>query len=161
MEIPDLKVPSPRNALAGTGRKLKEFAITVVPLLLLGSVAMSWLGYLRIGQLINAFFSPLLQGVLGLPAQLGTTLVFGFFRKELIIVMASQALGVSSMALLPLTLSQTVVFIVFVTLYFPCFATFVVMGKEFGWKIVSASALLSVLVATISAYLFKLLFLFF
>jgi ferrous iron transport protein B len=75
--------------------------------------------------------------------------------------MASQALGVSSLALLPLTLRQIVVFIVFVTLYFPCFATFVVMWKEFGWKTVSASALLSVLVAAISAYLFKLLFLFF
>jgi len=161
MEIPDLKSPSWRGAVVKTGQKLKEFTIQVIPLLLLGSVAMSWLGYLRIGPWIDAFFSPLLQGVLGLPAQLGTTLVFGFFRKELIIVMAGQALGVSSLALLPMTLSQIVVFIVFVTLYFPCFATFVVMWKEFGWKTVSVSALLSVLVAAVSAYLFKLLFIFF
>jgi len=161
MEIPDLKSPSWGGAMVKTGQKLKEFTIQVIPLLLLGSVAMAWLGYLRIGPLINAFFSPLLKGLLGLPAQLGTTLVFGFFRKELIIVMASQALGVSSLTLLPLTLSQTVVFVVFVTLYFPCFATFVVMWKEFGWKTVSASAFLSVAVAAVSAYLFKLLFLFF
>jgi ferrous iron transport protein B len=161
MEIPDLKAPSWRGALVKTGQKLKEFTIQVIPLLLLGSVAMAWLGYLRIGPLIDAFFSPLLHGMLGLPAKLGTTLVFGFFRKELIIVMAGQALGVSSLALLPLTLSQIVVFVVFVTLYFPCFATFVVMWKEFGWKTVSASAVLSVLVAAFSAYLFKLLFLFF
>jgi ferrous iron transport protein B len=161
MEIPDLKSPSWRGAMVKTGQKAKEFSVQVIPLLLLGSMAMAWLGYLRLDPLINAFFSPLLRGVLGLPAQLGTTLVFGFFRKELIIIMASHALGVSSLALLPLTLSQTVVFIVFVTLYFPCFATFVVMWKEFGWKTVSASALLSVLVAAGSAYLFKLLFLFF
>ncbi|MEI6614389.1 MAG: ferrous iron transport protein B [Chrysiogenales bacterium] len=160
MEIPDLKSPSWRGALVKTGQKLKEFAIQVIPLLLLGSVAMAWLGYLRIDPLINGFFSPLLKGLLGLPAKLGATLVFGFFRKELIIVMASQTLGVSSLALLPLTLGQTVVFIVFVTLYFPCFATFVVMWKEFGWKTVSASAVLSVLVAATSAYLFKLFFLF-
>jgi ferrous iron transport protein B len=160
MEIPDLKTPSWRGALVKTGQKLKEFSIQVVPLLLLGSVAMAWLGYLRIGPLIDAFFSPLLRGVLGLPAKLGTTLVFGFFRKELIIVMAGQALGSSSLALLPLTLGQAVVFIVFVTLYFPCFATFVVMWKEFGWKTVCASAALSVLVAAASAYLFKLFFLF-
>jgi ferrous iron transport protein B len=161
MEIPDLKSPSWRGAMIKTGQKLKEFTIQVIPFLLLGSMAMAWLGYLRIGPLIDAFFSPLLQGVLGLPQQLGTTLVFGFFRKELIIVMAGQALGVASLALLPLTLSQTVIFIVFVSLYFPCFATFVVMWKEFGWKTVSASALLSILVATVSAYFFKLLFLFF
>ena len=49
------------------------------------------------------------------------------------------------------------VFLVFVTLYFPCFTTFVVMGKEFSWKIAAASALLSVAVATLAAYLFKIL----
>lgn len=73
--------------------------------------------------------------------------------------MANQALGVSSLALLPLTSSQIVVFAVFVTLYFPCFATFVVMGKEFGWKTAAASGLLSVAVATLSAYLFRILLL--
>lgn len=161
MEIPDLKVPSLRNALASTGRKLKEFAVTVVPLLLLGSAAMSWLGYLNIGARIDALFSPLITGVLGLPAQLGTTLVFGFFRKELIVVMAKQALGAASLALLPLSAGQTVVFLIFVTLYFPCFTTFVVMGREFGWKTAGASAVLSVVVASLSAYLFKVLFLIF
>ena len=161
MEIPDLKVPSLRNALANTGRKLKEFAVTVVPLLLLGSAAMSWLGRLNIGARIDAMFSPLITGVLGLPAQLGTTLVFGFFRKELIVIMAKQALGAASLALLPLTTGQTVVFLVFVTLYFPCFTTFVVMGREFGWKTAGASAILSVAVASFSAYLFRILFLIF
>jgi len=161
MEIPDLKVPSLRNALAGTGRKLREFAVTVIPLLLLGSMAMSWLGHLKIGARIDALSSPLISGVLGLPAQLGTTLVFGFFRKELIVVMAKQALGAASLALLPLTAGQAVVFLVFVTLYFPCFTTFMVMGREFGWKTAGASALLSIVVATLSAYLFKVLFLIF
>ena len=112
----------------------------MVPLLLLGSAAMSWLGRLNISAWIDSLFAPLIKGVLGLPAQLGTTLVFGFFRKELIVVMAKQALGVASLALLPLSRGQTVVFLVFVTLYFPCFTTFVVMGKEFGWKTAGASA---------------------
>jgi ferrous iron transport protein B len=161
MEIPDLKVPSLRNALTATGRQLKEFASAVVPLLLLGSAAMSWLSHLNIGARIDALFSPLVHGLLGLPVQLGTTLVFGFFRKELIVIMAKQALGVASLALLPLTSGQTVVFLVFVTLYFPCFTTFVVMGKEFGWKTAGASAVLSVVVAALAAYLFKILFVIF
>ncbi len=157
MEIPDLKVPSLRNALASTSRQLKEFTLTVVPLLLLGSAAMSWLGYLAIRPRIDVFLSPLVSGVLGLPAALGSTLAFGFFRKELIIIMAKQALGAASLALLPLTVAQTVVFLVFATLYFPCFATFVVMGKEFGWKTAGASAMLSLTVAVLGAWGFKLL----
>ena len=157
MEIPDLKVPSLRNALASTNRQLKEFTLTVVPLLLLGSVAMSWLGYFNIHSRIDAFLSPLVSGILGLPAALGSTLAFGFFRKELIVIMAKQALGAASLALLPLTAAQTVVFLVFATLYFPCFTTFVVMGKEFGWKTAAASAMLSVTVAVFGAWGFKLL----
>jgi ferrous iron transport protein B len=158
MEIPDLKVPSLRNALTASGRQLKDFSLTVLPLLLLGSAAMSWLGRLNISAAIDGWFSPLVSGFLGLPAKLGTTLVFGFFRKELIIIMAQQALGAPSLALLPLSTGQAVVFAVFVTLYFPCFTTFVVMGREFGWKTAGASALLSVTVASLAAYLFKLLF---
>jgi ferrous iron transport protein B len=157
MEIPDLKVPSLRNALVNTGRQLREFLLAVVPLLLLGSVAMSLLGYLNLSARIDTLFSPLVNGVLGLPSGLGTTLVFGFFRKELIVIMATQALGAASLATLPLTTDQAVVFLVFVTLYFPCFTTFVVMGREFAWKIAAASALLSVVVATLAAYLFKVL----
>jgi ferrous iron transport protein B len=157
MEIPDLKVPSLRNAMTSSGRQLKDFAFSVVPLLLLGSAAMSWLGHLNIRALIDGGFSPLVSGFLGLPAELGTTLVFGFFRKELIIVMAQQALGAPSLALLPLSAAQAVVFAVFVTLYFPCFTTFVVMGREFGWRTAGGSALLSVAVASLAAYLFKLL----
>jgi len=124
-------------------------------------VAMSWLGNLNISVWIDSGFAPLLKGVLGLPARLGTTLVFGFFRKELIVVMVKQALGAASLALLPLTTGQTVVFLVFVTLYFPCFTTFVVMGREFGWKTAGTSAILSVAVASFSAYLFRVLFLVF
>jgi Fe2+ transport system protein B len=77
------------------------------------------------------------------------------------VVMAKQALGAASLALLPLTTGQTVVFLVFVTLYFPCFTTFMVMGREFGWKTAGASAVLSVVVALFSAYLFRILFLIF
>ncbi len=157
MEIPDLKVPSLRNALVNSGRQLKEFLFTVVPLLLLGSVAMSLLGRLNLSARIDALFSPLVNGILGLPAKLGTTLVFGFFRKELIVIMAKQALGAASLAALPLTTGQALVFLVFVILYFPCFTTFVVMGREFTWKLAAASALLSVAVATLAAYLFKIL----
>jgi len=93
---------------------------------------------------------------LGLPEKLGSTLVFGFLRKELIIVMAAQALGVSSLEKLPLSWSQVVVFIIFTTLYFPCISTFVVMLKEFGKKVVIFASALSLVIAIVSGFLFKI-----
>ena len=39
----------------------------------------------------------------------------GFFRKELIIVMVTQALGVQTIAQLPLSFEQIIVFVIFVT----------------------------------------------
>jgi ferrous iron transport protein B len=155
MEIPDLKIPSARNAAASGLRQIREFARAVVPLLLLGSAAMSWLGRLEVGAAIDRALAPLVHGVLGLPAALAAPLAFGFFRKELIVIMAQQALGAASLPLLPLTTAQAVVFLVFVTLYFPCLSTFVVLGREFGWRTAFASALLSLAVATASAWLFK------
>ncbi|HOW44446.1 MAG TPA: ferrous iron transport protein B [Candidatus Aminicenantes bacterium] len=155
MEIPDLKLPSARNAAAAGLRQIREFVRAVVPLLLLGSAAMSWLGRLDAGAAIDRALSPVVHGVLGLPAALGMPLAFGFFRKELIVVMAQQALGAASLAQLPLTAAQAVVFLVFVTLYFPCLSTFVVLGREFNWRTAAASALLSFAVATASAWLFR------
>lgn len=158
MEIPDLRKPSLGNALAASGRQLKEFAFSVVPWLLLGSAAMAWLERLKLRAVIDRLLAPLLDGLLGLPAALGAPLVFGFFRKELIVVMAQQALGAASLAQLPLDLGQAVVFLIFLTLYFPCLSTFVVMGREFGWRIAAASAGVSVAVAASAAWLVKLLF---
>jgi ferrous iron transport protein B len=84
--------------------------------------------------------------------------VFGFFRKELILVMVNQALGVESLELLPLTTAQVMTFIAFVTFYFPCFTTFIVIWKEFGAKVATGSAVLSIFVAIGSALIFRFLF---
>lgn len=95
--------------------------------------------------------------MLGLPAALGAVLVFAFFRKELVLIMATVALGAATLSSLPLTPEQVMVFVVFVTFYFPCFSTFVVMWKEFGARIAWGSAALSLVVATLAALLVRVL----
>ncbi len=155
LEIPDLKVPSLRVSFSKSWMKVKDFLGFALPFLVIGSMVMGWLEYLKINDSVNKIFAPLLSGVLGLPEALGSTLVFGFFRKELIIVMAKNAMGVESIAELPLSPEQIIVFLVFVTLYFPCFATFVVMWKEFGKKVVLLSTVLSIGAALIAAYVIK------
>lgn len=158
LEIPRLKVPSLKMALKKTNLKIIEFLKEASIFLIAGSVVLGWIEYFNLSSYIDNIFSPIIKSVLGLPAELGSTLVFGFFRKELILIMANQALGVDSIANLPLTLQQIIVFIVFVTFYFPCLTTFIVIIREFGKKAAILSAILSIIVAVLSAFIFKTLF---
>ncbi|UCH97051.1 MAG: ferrous iron transporter B, partial [Candidatus Aminicenantes bacterium] len=157
MEIPGLKVPSLKVSFSKTWIRMKSFLKFALPFLVIGSIFMGWLEYAAVNDGINRVLSPVVQVVLGLPAELGSTLVYGFFRKELVLVMVSSAFGVQKTLDLALHMSrqQVLVFIVFVTLYFPCLSTFVAMWKEFGRKVVLLSSLLSIIVALIAAFLVK------
>lgn len=155
LEIPKLKVPSLKYSFQKTWLRILDFTKDALVFLVLGSMVLGWIEYFEVSYYINLAFEPIVSYLLGLPIELGSTLVFGFFRKELILVMANQALGVDSLSKLPLTLNQVITFIVFVTLYFPCFTTFVVIMKEFGKKVVLFSAILSLIVAILSALLFR------
>lgn len=156
MEIPDLKIPSLRISFSKTWLRVKGFLKFATLFLILGSIVMGWLEYAQVNHHIDRVLSPLLSGVMGLPDALGSTLVYGFFRKELVLVMATSAFGVHDISCLPLSPEQVVVFIIFVTLYFPCLSTFVAMWKEFGKKIALVSAGLSVVVATVAAFILKI-----
>ncbi|MFW5701380.1 MAG: ferrous iron transport protein B [Bacteroidota bacterium] len=161
LEIPPLRSPSLRSAYDKTYRKIKDFVGEALLFLILGSIILGWIEYFDVVKYVNNIFAPIVDTALGLPEELGSTLVFGFFRKELIIVMANQALGVATLSQLPMTLDQVIVFIIFVTLYFPCFTTFVVLWREFGAKTVWMSSVLSVIIALISAFLFRMGFVIF
>jgi len=158
IEIPDLRLPSFKVTLGKTYFKLKDFVREAVPFLILGSIALSYIEYYQIAKILDTLMYPVLHYALDLPEKLGSTLIFGFLRKELILIMASQALGVNSISELPMTLNQIIVFIIFVSLYFPCVTTFFVLMKEFGYKVAFGSAALSVVVATVAAFLFRLYF---
>ena len=157
LEIPDLHKPSFKVSLDKTWIKIKDFVQEAIIFLVIGSMILGWIEYFHVAEYLNTAFEPLLTAILGLPEELGSTLIFGFFRKELIIVMITQALNVETISALPLTTGQIIVFIIFVTLYFPCFTTFVVIWKEFGTKIIAFSATLSIIIASASAFLFKIL----
>lgn len=156
MEIPDLKVPSLQVSFSKTWLKMKNFLKFAVPFLVLGSILMGWLEFFQVNDVVNRLFSPLVNTVMGLDDRLGSTLVYGFFRKELVVVMANSAFGLDGLSNWPMTKAQILVFVVFVALYFPCFSSFVVMWKEFGKKVVFSSALLSIVVATTAAFLLRL-----
>lgn len=157
MEINPLKIPSFRVSFLKTWNKVREFLGEALLFLVLGGILLGWIEYFHFTNIINNIFSPMVSTLLDLPKELGSTLIFGFFRKELILVMSTQALGVRTINELPLTLSQIITYIIFVSLYFPCLSTFIVLLKEFKIRITLISSIASIIIAIISAIFFRAL----
>jgi ferrous iron transport protein B len=148
LEIPSLKMPSLKNMAVKTYFQIKSFVKFAWPILIGGSVVLSLLHYIRADRLINDILAPLIEKMLGLPHELGVTLIFGFLRKELSLLMMLQALGVSYQNLMTvISREQLIVFTVFVSFFIPCLSTFAVLWKEVGKKVAFLSVVLSISVA--------------
>jgi ferrous iron transport protein B len=130
LEIPSYKVPSFRVMGAKMWMRIREFLRYAMPILVLGSVALSLLEYFDISRYLNAAVLPITWS-LGLPLAVGVPLVFGIFRKELSLVMLISAFGTMQLATV-LTSSQMFVFALFTLFYIPCVATIAVLHREFG-----------------------------
>jgi ferrous iron transport protein B len=114
--------------------------------------------YLNFDRFINIILSPLVEKGLGLPRELGVTLVFGFLRKELSLIMMSDALGVSIQSLMTMiSREQLIVFTVFVSFFIPCLSTVAILWKEIGRKVAFISMALNTGVAVIVSLLVRLI----
>ena len=150
LEIPELQRPQLKTLAAKTWLSLKEFITIAWPLLVLCSALLGVLEWADADRLLNALLSPLTVTVLGLPATVGVTLVFGILRKELTLVMLVQALGTSQVGMV-MSDSQLMAFTLFVVFYVPCVATVAAMAKELGWKDTIWISALTVVLATVIA----------
>jgi ferrous iron transport protein B len=92
--------------------------------------------------------------MMGLPDEVGVPLIFGILRKELSLIMLSQALGTAdfSAALSP---TQMVVYATFVMFYLPCLATLSVLKRELGTRAMVTISALTVLIAFLAAILVR------
>jgi ferrous iron transport protein B len=148
LEIPSLKAPRLSSIVRKTWQQVYSFIKFAWPLLIGGSLVLSLLSYFRADRWINDILAPLVVKGLGLPHELGVTLVFGFLRKELSLIMMLQALGVDYQSLMTvISREQIIVFTVFISFFIPCLSTFVILWKEIGKKWAFVSAGLSIAVA--------------
>ncbi len=148
LEIPELRLPHPKTMVAKTWMTLKEFIIIAWPLLVASSVVLGFLEWAHAANSVNGLLSPLTVTILGLPAAVGMTLIFGILRKELTLVMLVQALGTTQLNTV-MTDGQLLTFTLFVVFYVPCVATIAVMGRELGWKDTAWVTTFSLLVAVV------------
>jgi ferrous iron transport protein B len=157
LEIPELSLPHAKTLAAKTWLTLREFITIAWPLLVASSVVLGLLEWLEAHNAINNLLSPLTVFVLGLPAAVGMTLVFGVLRKELTMVMLVQALGTTQIDTV-MTVGQMMTFTLFVVFYVPCVATVAVMAKEMGWRDTAWIAGLTIVIATTIAFIGRALF---
>jgi ferrous iron transport protein B len=149
LEIPAYQLPPIRNTLKKSWYRIREFIVIAWPILIIGSALLSLIEYGGIERYINWFLSPLTH-LLDLPGSVGTTLIFGLLRKELSMIMLTQALG-TTQVLTVMTKPQIMVFTVFVTFYIPCLATIAALWKEIGKKGALLAILFTLSVAVILA----------
>ena len=146
LEVPRYQWPSARIVARKVWLRLREFVVVSWPLLVLGSVILGLAEFLRWERYVNSALSPL-TSLLGLPEAVGLTLIFGVLRKELSLVMLTQALGTMDVASV-MTAAQILVFTLFITFYIPCLATLVAMTKEIGRRLTLLAMAYSLLLAT-------------
>jgi len=145
MEMNEIRVPHLKTVLTQTWFRLKEFIIIAFPLIIVSGFIIKLVEVLGYLNLIVNIMSPVTVNWLGLEPEMGISLLFGIFRKELALIMLATVLG-NLAVLSPL---QMVVFTLVVMLYIPCVATTAVLVKETGWK--------NALLITVSEVLFALL----
>jgi ferrous iron transport protein B len=136
LEIPPYRFPSFQVIRKKTWFRIKEFIYVAWPILIIGSVILGLLEYFHLDGLINWGLSPL-TSFLGLPMVVGTTLIFGILRKELALVMLTQALGTTDVISV-MSINQILTFTIFITFYIPCVATMAVLVRELSrsWMLV-------------------------
>jgi len=145
MEIPEYRRPTLKTVVQKSWRSLKDFIVVAWPILIVGSVILSLLKYYKLETLLNQALVPLTK-LLGLPAAVGTTLIFGIMRKELSLIMLNEALGTTQIATV-LTQTQLLTFTVFVLFYIPCASTIAALSREIGWKGAAAAVAASLALA--------------
>jgi ferrous iron transport protein B len=155
LEMPVYRIPTLRTIINKAWWRIREFVVEAWPLLIIGSVALSFLNFINASTYLNMLVRPL-SWVLGLPEQVGVPLIFGVLRKELSLVMLGQALGSMDFPTV-MTSVQMITFAVFVVFYVPCLATMLVIRKEIGVKAMWSIVALTTLIATVAGLVARII----
>ena len=148
MELPPLQIPGLRNILTKTWDRIKDFIYIALPLLVVGSIVIEiMVGYDLLDPIVNPL-SPVIAGILGLPAVCAIAFIVGVLRKEMALGML-QILAAGVPLSQFMTPDQFVVFGVVMAVYMPCLATLATMWKEIGRAETIGVTAMSILVAVV------------
>ncbi|MEM2126009.1 MAG: ferrous iron transport protein B [Candidatus Methanosuratincola sp.] len=150
MEMPRIRLFKPLMVLKKTWVKTKDFIYIGLPLIVVGSVMIAALQTSGLMDQAVLVLSPFTYGLLGMPAEVGISIIFGMLRKEMALVMLAtyaNTLDFSSF----MSPVQMAVFTVFMVLYIPCVATIAALLKEYKVKWTAFIVVMNLSVATMVA----------
>ncbi|MEM0449452.1 MAG: ferrous iron transport protein B [Methanomassiliicoccales archaeon] len=133
MEIPDLRLPRPKNVLWKTWIRSKDFFLIAFPILLVGSLILEILMSFGILQAMVEPLAIFTEGFLGLPAVTIVALFFGILRKEMALQFLVILFGTADLSAV-MTSAQLFVFALVMATYMPCLSALAAMSREFGLK---------------------------
>jgi ferrous iron transport protein B len=158
MEMAPLRSPIPSNVLKKSWRKIREFLVIALPLLIVSSVILGILQYAGVIAALQDAIAPFSTIVLGLPAYATTALIFGILRKEMALgtlVVLSGTPALNSV----MSSVQLYTFAIVNTLFVPCISTIAVLYKQIGLKTVVLVTIFTVLLGILVGALIHLAFL--
>lgn len=167
LELPEYKMPSFKSIILNAWDKSKGFIIRAGTLIFAISIIVWLLTYFnmngfteeidtsflaKLGGIIAPIFKPLGFG----DWQAGVSIITGLAAKEVIIGTMEIVYGDLQVVLPTMFTGVTAFsFLVFVSLYTPCFAVIGVMKKEYGSKMMYLSVFYQFALAWVVAYLFN------
>lgn len=167
LELPEYKFPSLKSIILNAWDKSKGFIVRAGTLIFAVSIVVWFLTYFNmngfteeistsffatLGGFVAPIFEPLGFGTW----EAGVSILTGLAAKEVIIGTMEIVYG-DLAVILPMmfTTITALTFLIFVSLYTPCFAVIGVMRKEYGNKMMLLSIVYQFILAWIVAYLFK------
>lgn len=156
MHIPSYRFPTLKSLIFKTYLKVKSFIYTALPVLILGTILLNYFSFFHLEGIINKSLSLLTVNVLNLPEVVGLPLIFGVLAKEYALALLYSALKTENV-LSVMTVSQVLVFTVFVMFYTPCISTIATQIREIGTKYTLYSIVFSLLIALFVSVIVKLI----
>ncbi len=129
LELPPIRMPKLGNITVKTLARTEWYVKEAVPLFFFGTLLLYFLDATGALLVLERISSPLVQTVLGLPAQATQAFIVGFLRRDY---------GIAGLNGMDLTTAQILVASVTLTLFIPCIANFLIMIKERGVKMTIA-----------------------
>lgn len=150
MEIPSWQVPHIRPLARKLWIRMKEYLLDALPLILAGVFIVDIMQLTGFTPWLTNILRWPVEKLLALPGEVTPVLILGVLRKD-----------VSIALLQPFHLSPEAISVacVFMAMYLPCVATFFVMLRESGVKDTFKIVGLTLLMATVSAWILRLILL--
>jgi ferrous iron transport protein B len=140
MEIPPVRLPNLKNLLVKTYYRLKWFAIEAVPLFMIGAVLLFIIDRIALLAVIKRVIAPVIVSYLHLPMVMVDAFLLCLLRLEAgaVVVLKLAQTG-------ELDYVQTIVAVIVMTGFVPCFANTMAIVKELGiktalWMVASITA---------------------